>query len=70
MIFASIYSAAHPSVITSIIKYMYTVCFGASRTVGLSWKNYGIQLRLKKEKNSNMSWAVVDQELWLMYVNV
>lgn len=68
LVFASIYTAAHPSSVSGILKYLHTVRLGASRSGGTGWKNYDIQFRLKKETNPSMSWAIVDQELWLLYM--
>lgn len=68
LIFASIYTTAHPSAIPGIFKYMHTVRLGAKRAGGLGWKSYDIQFRLKKEKNPALSWSVVDQELWLLHM--
>ena len=68
LVYSSIYSTAHPSSFAGLLKYMHTVRLGASRTSGLGWKNYDIQFRLKREQNPALSWSVVDQELWLMYM--
>ena len=68
LVFASIYTTAFPSATAGLLKYIHTIRLGASRTTGLGWKNYDIQFRLKKEKNPALSWSVVDQELWLMYM--
>ncbi|CAC5416742.1 unnamed protein product [Mytilus coruscus] len=42
---------------------------GASRSIGLGWKDYDQEFRLKKARNPAMSWATVDQELWLLYIH-
>ena len=70
LIYSTIYVTAHPSAATGLFKYMHTVRLGASRSVGSNygWKNYDTQFRLKKESNPTMSWSVVDQELWLLYM--
>lgn len=68
LIFASIYTSAHSLEFSGLLKYIHTVRLGASRTPGLGWKSYDIQFRLKKERNPEKSWAVVDQELWLLYM--
>ncbi|KAJ8318056.1 LOW QUALITY PROTEIN: hypothetical protein KUTeg_003147 [Tegillarca granosa] len=64
-----IVSTAYPHSITGILKYIHTIRLGASRSSGDSWKTYDIQFRLRKFKNPEMSWAVVDQELWLLYMS-
>lgn len=68
LIFSSIYAAAHPECTTALFKYIHTVRLGASRSPGLGWRDYDVQFRLKKEQNPNMSFAIVDQELWLLYM--
>ena len=68
MIFASIYTTAHPSSVSGIFKYIHTIRIGAKRPGGMGWKSYDIQFRLKKEKNPALSWSVVDQELWLLHM--
>ena len=69
LVFATIYTTAFPGSIGGILKYIHTIRLGASRTSGLGWKNYDVQFRLKKEKNPAMSWAIVDHELWLLYMH-
>lgn len=68
LIYSSIYAAAHPECTTALLKYIHTVRLGASRSLGLGWCDYDVQFRLKKEQNPNMSFAMVDQELWLLYM--
>ncbi|KAJ8307566.1 hypothetical protein KUTeg_015650 [Tegillarca granosa] len=53
LVFASIYTAAHPHSTSSIFKYIHTIRLGASRTTGQGWKSFDIQFRLKKEKTQN-----------------
>lgn len=67
LVYASIYVLAHPDCSTALFKYMHTIGLGASRAKALDWRDYDIQFRLKKECDTNMSFAVVDQELWLLY---
>ena len=47
---------------------MHTIRLGAGRSPGLGWRDYDIHFRLKKEQNPSMSFASVDQELWLLYM--
>ncbi|XP_062578803.1 uncharacterized protein LOC134240736 [Saccostrea cucullata] len=68
LIFSTIYASAHPHAAVSLLKYMHTIRLGASRIMGLGWRDYDIQFRLKKERNPVLSFAVVDQELWLLYM--
>lgn len=69
LIFASIYVTAHPECATALFKYMHTVRLGASRTNHLGWREYDVQFRLKKERNPSISFALVDSELWLIYMH-
>ncbi|CAC5390782.1 unnamed protein product [Mytilus coruscus] len=69
LIYTSIYVGVHVEDTLNILKYMYSVKLGASRSIGLGWKNYDQQFRLKKARNPAMSWATVDQELWLLYIH-
>ena len=68
IIFASIYTNAHPSATSDIFKYMYNIRLGASRNKGLGWKHYDTQFRLRKEKNPTMSWSDINHELWMLYM--
>ena len=66
--YISIYISAHPESTQGLLKYMYTVKLGASRSTGLGWRDYDQQFRLKKSKCPALSWGTVDQELWLLYM--
>ncbi|XP_048747863.2 uncharacterized protein LOC125660061 [Ostrea edulis] len=68
LIYASIYASAHPENRAQLFKYIHTIRLGASRVKTLGWRNYDVQFRLKKEANPSLSFAVVDQELWLLYM--
>ena len=48
---------------------MYTIRLGAKRLAGHGWVHYDEQCRLRKALNPSSSWAVVDTELWLLYMN-
>lgn len=45
---------------------MSMVRLGASRTMGLGWKSYDEQFRLRKTQNPS---SIIDKELWLLYKN-
>ena len=66
LIDASIYVLAHPHCSAALLKYMHTIRQGANQS-NAEWTE-NIQFRLKKECNPNMSFAVFDQELWLLYM--
>ena len=69
LIYASIYTSAHPQITQGILKYMYNIKLGASRTSTLGWRDYDQQYRLKKARSLTSSWRTIDQELWLLYMN-
>ncbi|XP_061168906.1 uncharacterized protein LOC133178174 [Saccostrea echinata] len=68
LVYAAIYVLARPMENAALFKYIHTIRLGASRVNGLGWRDYDIQFRLKKECNPSMSFASVDQELWLLYM--
>jgi hypothetical protein len=48
---------------------MYTIRLGAKRSAGHGWVHYDEQFMLRKALNPSSSWAVVNTELWLLYMN-
>ena len=68
LMFASMFSSAHPESTSGLFKYMHTVRLGARRSSGLDFKFVDKQYRLRKASNPSSSWGVVDQELWLLYM--
>ena len=66
-IFASVYLVKHPTQAIPIFRYMALIKRGAEKVKG-NWLDYDIQFRLKKSYNSSLSWASVDAELWMMYM--
>ncbi|CAC5361232.1 unnamed protein product [Mytilus coruscus] len=68
LIYTSMYVGVNLEDTQNILKYMYSVKLGASRSIGLGWKDYDQQFRLKKARNPAISWAIDDQELWLLYI--
>ena len=70
MIYSSIYLSAHPYKIQDVLKYINTIRTGAKRHVGLGWKNYDEQFRLRLASNPvSMPFGKIDYELWLLYMN-
>ena len=49
-----------------MLKYMHNVRTGADMSLG--WKSYDEQFRLKVALDPSKSWALVDTELWVMYI--
>lgn len=68
IIFISIYCSIHASRFQELLKYMYVVRQGAARNT-LGWLSYDEQYRLRKANNPESSWADVDMELWLLFMN-
>jgi len=66
LIFISIYCSAHPSLFQDLLKYMKSVRLGSKRCVGLGWKAYDEQFRLRMAQDPTSSWAAIDTELWLL----
>lgn len=53
-----------------LLKYINIKGVGATATrcVGIVWKFYNEEFRMKMAKNASASWGKVDQELWLTYI--
>jgi hypothetical protein len=68
LIFMSVFCRAHPERLHELIKYMSVVRLGAKRYGGLGWKLYDEQFRLRQVRDPFNSWAIVDQELWMLYM--
>lgn len=67
IIFTSIYCSTHPNRFQELLKYMHVVRLGADRSA-TGWKLYDEQFRLRKAQDPASSWAQVDYELWLFYM--
>jgi len=70
IVYISIYCSVHQGRFQELLKYMQIIRLGAKRTQGLNWKNYDEQFRLRKFQNPSSSWADIDTELWLLYMQV
>ncbi|KAK3088512.1 hypothetical protein FSP39_020020 [Pinctada imbricata] len=66
LIYMSIYLSAHPNKTQELVKYLHDVRLGAQRSSG--WQKYDEQFRLKLSIDPTLSWAMVDSELWLLYM--
>ncbi|XP_033733377.1 uncharacterized protein LOC117322521 isoform X2 [Pecten maximus] len=69
LMLVSIFSAAHPERFQELLKYVQTIRLGASRCTGLGWRSYDEQFRLRRSQDPSSSWAMVDSELWLIYMS-
>lgn len=66
LVYVSIFTAVHSDKTQDLLKYMHDIRVGAGRSVG--WKQYDEQFRLKMAMDPSKSWAVVDSELWVIYM--
>ena len=67
LIFTSIYCTAHSLKFQDLLKYIHCIRLGSKRCSG-GWKAYDEQFRLRMAQDPSSSWAVVDPELWLIYM--
>ena len=68
LIDTSICLTIHVSRFQELLKYMQTIRLGAKRNTGFGWKLYDEQFRLRKAQEPVSSWAIIDTELWLLYM--
>ncbi|VDH91302.1 Hypothetical predicted protein [Mytilus galloprovincialis] len=69
IIFVSVYCTVHSGRLQELLKYMSVVRLGAKKNPNnLGWKLYDEQFRLRKALDPASSWAIVDSELWLLYM--
>ncbi|XP_063410323.1 uncharacterized protein LOC134693430 [Mytilus trossulus] len=69
IIFVSVYCTVHSGRLQDLLKYMSVVRLGSKRNPNnLGWKLYDEQFRLRKTLDPASSWAIVDPELWLLYM--
>ena len=67
LIYTSIYCSVHQTKFQDLLKYMHSIRLGARRS-SQGWKLYDEQFRLRKSQDPASSWAVIDQELWLLFM--
>ena len=70
LIFASIYSVAHPDSVQGLFKYIHDIRLGAARCGNgtMGWKKYDEQFRLRRRSDPSMPWSKIDYELWLLFM--
>ena len=66
IVFMDVYCQVHKEQYPDMLKYLHTIQLGAKQYCITSWLSNDEQFRLNIYMFSNMSWAVVDQELWLL----
>ncbi len=67
LVFSSVYLQAHPHRTQELLKYMHIVRT-ASRHSPSGWMAFDVQRRLRQAQYPDRSWAILDGELWAMYV--
>ena len=67
LIFTSIYCTAHSLKLQDLLKYIHCIRLGSKRCSG-GCKVYDEQFRLRMTQDPSSSCAVVDPELWLIYM--
>ena len=68
LIYAAIYLHKFPHQTQGLLKYISSIRLGASRSTTFGWRDYDIQFRLRRSKNSMINWENIDAELWLIYM--
>ena len=68
IVFMAVYCQVHKEQYPDMLKYLHTIRLGAKQYYSNGWLSYDEEFRLNKFMCSNMSWAVVDQELWLLFM--
>jgi hypothetical protein len=69
LIFSSIFLKAHPLRAQELLKYASLIRTAASRFGGYGWRTYDFQFRMRQQRRPSNSWAVIDGELWTLYVS-
>lgn len=66
IIYTSIYLSVHPHKTQDLLKYMANIRLAARNHLGLGWRNYDAQFRLRMAQDpASKSYADIDYELWL-----
>ena len=68
MIFMDIMLEKWPFKAHEYLKYMQCIILATSRGYNNGWIAYDEQYRLQKTRLPFSSWALIDQELWVLYV--
>ena len=68
LIFSAVYLSAHPHRVQEMLKYAQVIRTAAARHEGWGWRSYDIQFRLRQEWQPQRSWAIIDGELWSLFV--
>ncbi len=68
LVFSSVFLEAHPHRTQELLKYCHIVRMAASRYPGFGWRIYDQNFRLRQQSHPHRSWAILDGELWSLYV--
>ncbi len=68
LVYTSIYLSAHPSRTRELLKYIYLIRTAASWYGGFGWRSYDQQFRARLQKCPQRCWAMLDAELWALYM--
>ena len=68
LLYITVFIEHHPNRIKELLKYMHTIRLSAKRWPK-GWTLYDLQFRLRKSVSPHSSWAVIDSELWHLYMN-
>ena len=68
LVLSSIFIGAHPGRAQELLKYMHVIRMAAARFAGRGWMEYDRQFRLRQQFHPNRSWAIINGELWALFV--
>ena len=66
--FSSVFLSVHPEKTQDLLKYMHVVRMAAARFGGRGWLEYDRQFRMRQRSHPSRSLAVINSELWAMFV--
>ena len=70
LVFTAIYLRAHPNRTQELLKYGHIIRMASTRFQGWGWRTYDRHFRLRQKSHPHNSWAVIDGELWTLFVAV
>lgn len=68
LVYSSVFLEGHPNRVQELLKYAHVIRTAASRFDGWGWRTYDIQFRMRQQQHPQRSWALLDGELWAMYI--
>ena len=70
LVFTAIYLQSQPDRAQELLKYGHLIRTAASRFGNWGWRDYDTHFRRRQESHPQKSWAVIDGELWSLFVAV